>query len=178
MANFSDPTQTYQTGFDPNTGLFFYLNNITGETSWDEPEALRLPEGYQRGFDENTGRVYYGNVLTGEVSWEFPVFQQPLNVWEVNVDSEGRTFYFNTVTQQSQWDPPPELAQQYSQPLALSSLQTLAGLYPVALAVRPLVQDQKADVDAVAGVQEPQAHRDHEIRRLYSMITKTQLTGK
>ena len=39
-------------------------------------------------------------------------------MWEVNVDSEGRTFYFNTVTQQSQWDPPPELAPQYSQPLA------------------------------------------------------------
>ena len=64
------------------------------------------------------------------------------------------------------------------QPLALSSLQTLAGLYPVALAVQPLVQAQKAGADAVAGVQEPQAHRDREIRPLYSMITKTQLTGK
>ena len=117
MATLSDPTQTYQTGFDPNTGLFFYLNNLTGETSWEEPEALRLPQNYQRGFDVNTGRVYYGNALTGEVSWEFPVQQQQQergggSVWEVNVDADGVTFYYNTITQESQWDPPPELAQE------------------------------------------------------------------
>ena len=105
MATLSDPTQTYQTGFDPNTGLFFYLNNLTGETSWEEPEALRLPQNYQRGFDVNTGRVYYGNALTGEVSWEFPVQQQQQergggSVWEVNVDADGVTFYYNTITHQ------------------------------------------------------------------------------
>jgi Leucine-rich repeat (LRR) protein len=112
MTTLSDPTQIYQTGFDSNTNLFFYLNNITGESSWEEPEELRLPDGYQRGFDASTGRVYYGNVNTGEVSWEFPVQQQQqqqANVWEVTTDNEGRTFYFNTITEESQWDPPPEL---------------------------------------------------------------------
>ena len=55
--------------------------------------------------------------LTGEVSWEFPVQQQQQergggSVWEVNVDADGVTFYYNTITQESQWDPPPELAQE------------------------------------------------------------------
>ena len=49
MATLSDPTQTYQTGFDPNTGLFlfkqFNWRNVVGRA------RSIISANYQRGFD-------------------------------------------------------------------------------------------------------------------------------
>ena len=39
----------------------FYYNLITGQTQWDEPEALQLPPGWVMEIDEQSGNEFYFN---------------------------------------------------------------------------------------------------------------------
>ena len=103
-------------GQDAGTGLAIYFNIETQQSQWEEPPELKMPDGWEMGFVE--GREFYANKDTGESIWERPLLsslqsQQIASndprAWEVNTDEEGRTFYFNIVTNQSEWTPPPEL---------------------------------------------------------------------
>jgi len=86
--------------------------------------AVQLPEGWSANIDE-MGRTFYYNVATGASQWEPPVVTTeqtyvPSEVtsvpyvadaslpegWTAHHDVSGRTFYHNSVTGASSWDPP------------------------------------------------------------------------
>lgn len=49
--------------------VIYYTNSVTGETTYEKPEAL--PEGWQEAKDEE-GKIYFYNATTGESSWDRP----------------------------------------------------------------------------------------------------------
>ena len=78
-----------------STGDAFYINNLTGETTWErprgdtalssslqqpepepgpEPEPQEsLPEGWSSAVSQSTGDAFYINDKTGETTWERPL---------------------------------------------------------------------------------------------------------
>ena len=63
---------------DPDSGYTYYLNETTGETTWEKPEGYDdgeansdLPE-WSRVLDPSSGEYYYYNNLSGESSWTEP----------------------------------------------------------------------------------------------------------
>ena len=55
-----------------SSGETYYMNDETGETTWDLPtEATRLPHGWEA-VVSSSGGTYYKNVSTGETTWDLP----------------------------------------------------------------------------------------------------------
>ena len=74
---------------DPGSLDFYYVNDSTGETSWDEPEVWtqyitnltntvvddvdgQSKGGWSRWKDPSSGDWYYSNDASGELSWDAP----------------------------------------------------------------------------------------------------------
>jgi hypothetical protein len=81
-----DLPKGWRTATDPSAGTY-YLNGMTGETSWEFPKAAEssrgeeltdtptnpvLPEGWTQIVDPTSGSCYFYNEETGETSWDFP----------------------------------------------------------------------------------------------------------
>ena len=78
----------YQQQTDPSTGKAFYVNLMTGETSWTPPDgaaaapvpmapsappsAAGLPPGFEERFDTTLGKKFYINHANKTTSWEPP----------------------------------------------------------------------------------------------------------
>jgi len=78
-------------GLDEASGTTYYVNEQTGESSWELPQqgedaqldyshaqqddAQVLPAGWTVGLDEASGSTYYYNEQTGETSWQAPIEQ-------------------------------------------------------------------------------------------------------
>ncbi|KAG7401197.1 hypothetical protein PHYBOEH_002381 [Phytophthora boehmeriae] len=59
---------------DENSGVTYYFNQSTGETSWANPSALSSTTDashWQVAYD-NDGKAYYYNPETGEAAWSDP----------------------------------------------------------------------------------------------------------
>lgn len=91
--------------------------------------AAGLPPGWSAAVDPGSGRTYYVNASTGQTSWEPPAVPtsstaapQFVNIempkaapgapnlpagWTAAVDpSSGQTYYMNSITGQTTWEPP------------------------------------------------------------------------
>ena len=78
----------YQQQIDPSTGKAFYVNLMTGETSWTPPagaaaapvpmapsappSSAGLPPGWEERVDPASGRKFYINHANKTTSWELP----------------------------------------------------------------------------------------------------------
>ena len=77
----------------------YFFNKLTGETTWDPPiqppeRTTKTPKGFRKGMSFSSSI----HDLNAEVDL--------LPDWEVVVDDEGDTYYWNSVTGETQWDEP------------------------------------------------------------------------
>lgn len=91
-------------------GRTFYFNTLTQESQWDPPRELGgsvspapSSRSNSRGGDSRRGRRRKRPSSRGSATGSF---EETAADWEINIDEEGRTFYFNTRTAQTQWDEP------------------------------------------------------------------------
>lgn len=90
---------TWSRHFDESSGAEYFVNDVTGESSWDPPPRVHgetpgtalhdessgfnitnpnhqqagdasSAEAWQTDFDESSGAYYYTNTVTGEVTWD------------------------------------------------------------------------------------------------------------
>ena len=81
--------QGYQQSVDPSSGKTYYINMMTGETSWTPPPGMQqaaapppaamappsaagLPPGWEERTDPTSGRKFYIDHINKNTSWEFP----------------------------------------------------------------------------------------------------------
>ena len=57
---------------DPS-GMFYWFNKATQESTWTDPKGEALPSGWQAVKDASSDRIYFVNPSTGESSWTAPV---------------------------------------------------------------------------------------------------------
>ena len=76
---------TWEPQYDEGQGAYYYMNSVTGEASWQPPDATEAPAPVASGapapvsapdgstwephYDEGQGAYYYINSATGESSW-------------------------------------------------------------------------------------------------------------
>lgn len=100
-----------------------YREHAPGPYREERREERREEGRWEEARDEH-GDVYYWHTITKETRWKDPKMQaslsqqQPLSApspivpqatsseWEAVVDAKGETYYWNTVTGVTQWDPP------------------------------------------------------------------------
>lgn len=82
--------QGYQQAHDPTSGKTYYINMMTGETSWTPPPGMQqaappppaapmappsaagLPPGWEERTDPASGRKFYIDHINKATSWDFP----------------------------------------------------------------------------------------------------------
>jgi len=114
---------------DPTSGKTFYVNESTGETTWQvpfgfgtssatttasaAPAAAAAASPWISEVDPASGDTFYVNESTGVTTWQKPVdFTSPAaaaSPWISEVDpNTGDTFYVNESTGVTQWEEPPD----------------------------------------------------------------------
>jgi outer membrane protein assembly factor BamB len=85
---------------DPQSGEPYYVNEQTGETTWDRPTAPNhtplltnqpasedessLASGWFAVVEPSSGDIYYANEETGETSWDKPLSLRSLSMGRAN----------------------------------------------------------------------------------------------
>ena len=113
---------------DPTSGKTFYVNESTGETTWQVPfgfgtssatttasaaaAAAAAASPWISEIDPASGDTFYVNESTGVTTWQKPLdFTSPAaaSPWISEVDpTTGDTFYVNESTGVTQWEEPPD----------------------------------------------------------------------
>jgi hypothetical protein len=84
------PDGLWEPQYDEETGDYFYVNSVTGETSW-EPPATAAPQRDQ--YASNAPAPMKSGAADG-------------STWEPQYDAEtGDYFYVNSATGEASWDP-------------------------------------------------------------------------
>jgi YHS domain-containing protein len=115
-----------------NNGSVYYCCKDTGETTFVEPTSAQavnrdsdMPPGWIEMTSRSTGRKYYWNTITQKSQFEKPVLTAPNSGrteprfgsdndglpdgWVSMVSrTTGKTYYFNSKSQKSQYDRPAE----------------------------------------------------------------------
>jgi len=88
---------------------FFFYNSVSGAVSWTDPRPLK--------HIDDEGRIYYSDPADGEKTWwENDVEHMPQEyAWVVSTvpigqEHAGKPYFFNKVTQESEWDTPLSMA--------------------------------------------------------------------
>jgi len=81
VAQYEELPPGWTSGYDQASGATYYINENTGESQWEPPQANAqqeyvLPIGWTMGIDQASGVPYYINDETGEAQWEAPPMQQ------------------------------------------------------------------------------------------------------
>ena len=119
--------------FDDASGLEFFYNATTGESTYDRPLEFRTPRpaagqqavevganSWKKYYDEASGTDFYFNEATAESMWERPIeFQTPRPAanqvpveggdggWDRYYDDGvGRFYFYNSITGESQYQRP------------------------------------------------------------------------
>jgi hypothetical protein len=98
-------------------GDYFFLNSITGETTWIKPVLSAIPAALPPCWIAETdsdGDVFYYNSATGEKTWTRPTSAGLPNGWTAVADDEGDYFYLHEASGVTTWtrpvkSPPEEL---------------------------------------------------------------------
>ena len=73
----------------PQTGRNYYVNTLTGQTSWNPPPGMGsqpppsvasgggLPPGWEERIDPSTGKTFYIDHVNRRTAWERPTAQAP-----------------------------------------------------------------------------------------------------
>lgn len=99
---------TYSTHWDAS-GSSFYVNNATGEASWEPPEGLipveetlspdpQLGDSDWEMHNDDQGTVFFHNRASGRSKWA--------RDWQMHYDEEGTPYYWNLQTGESDWVDP------------------------------------------------------------------------
>ena len=125
----SDGDDDWETVIDPSSGNTYYYNHSTGETSWDEPRALRSETQWEEVTDRDSGDTYFHNRTTGATSWDRPPAVITSNSsdagvgsggggggtdteWEeVQDEASGHPYWYNRRTNETTWDRPEQVQQ-------------------------------------------------------------------
>lgn len=112
---------------DPNSGHNYYWNEATGESSWEEPEVLRA----EREAPPAVTQAPPAPSAVQESPWQ-----------EATDPGSGAKYWYNSVTGESSWEPPPELAggAPAAAPPVPASPSRYNGLSPGAYAAPDLVK--------------------------------------
>lgn len=105
-------------------GTMYYHNSVTDETSWDPPEegfnppeeepptdADAVPDNQKQSKEQPKGEEASENLLDTEQVSE----KEAASIWETHQDDEGNEYYYNTLTDETQWDKPAELSRDNDQ---------------------------------------------------------------
>ncbi|KAE9234584.1 hypothetical protein PF002_g11764 [Phytophthora fragariae] len=86
---------------DPDTGYMFYINARTGEATWEKPKFLGADAGVSSSGvrDEDAGNIA----------------QDGSDAWKPYDDGNGNTYYWNSITGESSWEPPSFLSRIYEE---------------------------------------------------------------
>mmetsp|Transcript_24451 Transcript_24451/g.39724 ORF Transcript_24451/g.39724 Transcript_24451/m.39724 type:complete len:1213 (+) Transcript_24451:3-3641(+) len=87
--------------FDENTGLPFYFNSVTGEYRWEVPAELQSKRDLDKK-DHDWLQRQDIETLTARSARKRDV----ASGWVEYQDENGDTYYYNAITQQTQWEKP------------------------------------------------------------------------
>jgi hypothetical protein len=77
---------------EDHDGAYFFENQHTGESSWDQPKSFDL-RGWTAEVCEESGREYYTNEYTGDTQWDQPTLPAPPEGWSVHPNEDGDPYY-------------------------------------------------------------------------------------
>uniref|UniRef100_K3XA18 Uncharacterized protein n=1 Tax=Globisporangium ultimum (strain ATCC 200006 / CBS 805.95 / DAOM BR144) TaxID=431595 RepID=K3XA18_GLOUD len=87
----------FERKFDPSSGFEYFVDTRTGEASWEKPVFIKSPRDSGDNNDE----------LLGD--------QNIAEAWQPYDDGYGNTYYWNSITGESTWEPPVFLSRIYQE---------------------------------------------------------------
>ena len=92
-------------------GRLYYYNKRTMETNWRKPDALKNWEDKQRKLGFDPKEVLKKTSQAAEQPAGTPIAREqiPGTAWVLVWTSDGKHFFFNALTKQSEWDLPADL---------------------------------------------------------------------
>ncbi|KAG6612757.1 uncharacterized protein IUM83_03459 [Phytophthora cinnamomi] len=91
---------------DPATGYTYYVNARTGEATWEKPKFLGSDTAIKSSVESSAENSGDGGDIAGNNGQD---------AWSPYDDGNGNTYYWNSVTGESSWEPPSFLTRIYQE---------------------------------------------------------------